>query len=747
MPKDEDRRALRRHAEDLLKKGPANIGALSGEEIHRLLHELEVYQVELETQNEELRQTQYDLELARDAYADLYDLAPVGYFSVDPSGLIRRVNLTGAAMLGMERKFLLHQQLSKFTATKGADAYFKHRQKAAASRTSESCEIPMLRGDGTPFYAHLESLAIDNAEGGVAEYRSVVTDVSDRKRIEQALYEEKERAQVALQSIGDAVITIDALGLVQYLNPAAETLTGWTSFEAQGALLGNVFDVRDESNDQHALDLVAESLARNVRVRLSDHFVLLNRNGLRYLIEAWASPMHSKAGVSLGVVVVFRDVTEARRMVHELAHHASHDALTGLKNRREFDQRLEHAITSSKEHDSQHALCYMDLDMFKLINDTAGHNAGDELLRQITGLLQNKIRNRDTLARLGGDEFGLLLDNCPLAKAKEIAQMLVSAVHEFRFVWEGRIFQIGVSIGLVPITVETESAGQLLTHADVACYTAKDLGRNQVHVYHQQDSETARRHSEILRVAELREALEQGRFCLYSQPIVALDRAANPCTHCELLLRLVDTQGELVLPKAFIPAAERYGLMASIDRWVIHTALYDYTETLGTSPELEFAINLSGNSLSDDGLLEFIQQQLASSRLSPQQVCFEITETAAIHHLHRAGHLISELRKLGCRFALDDFGSGLSSFTYLKQLPVDYLKIDGTFVRGIASDPVDYAMVAAINSIGHTMAIQTIAESAESDDVVEQLRSLGVDYVQGYAVGSPTRLEVGCASL
>ncbi|MCP4996962.1 MAG: EAL domain-containing protein [Gammaproteobacteria bacterium] len=320
--------------------------------------------------------------------------------------------------------------------------------------------------------------------------------------------------------------------------------------------------------------------------------------------------------------------------------------------------------------------------------------------------------------------------------------MLVSAVHEFRFVWEGRIFHIGVSIGLAPIIVETESVGQLLSQVDVACYTAKDLGRNQVYVYHQQNSEPARRHSEILRTADLRDALDQGRFCLYSQPIIALDPAAMPCNHSELLLRLVDIQGKQLLPKAFIPAAERYGVMAAIDRWVIHTALHDYTQAFGANPNLEIAINLSGNSLSDHSLLDFIQQQLASSRLSPPQLCFEITETAVIQNLHHANHLITELRELGCRFALDDFGSGLCSFTYLKQLPVDYLKIDGSFVRGIVTDPVDYAMVAAINSIGHTMAIQTIAEWAESEEVVEQLRILGVDYVQGNAVAPPVRLDI-----
>ncbi len=520
----EDRKALRRHAEDLVRKGPANIGPLSGEEIHRLLHELEVYKAQLETQNEELRQAQQALEFARDAYADLYDLAPVGYFSIDPSGLICQVNLTGVAMLGIERKYLLHKPLSRFISPKGLGAYFKHRQKASASQSSKSCEIPMVHCDGTHFFAHLESLAIGKAEGGVAECRTIITDITERKRIEQALYEEKERAQVTLQSIGDAVITIDALGLVQYLNPVAETLTGWTLHEAQGSPLQSVFAVREESNDQPAPDLVAESLAHNSTVHLSNHFVLINRSGLKTLIEASAAPMRSRTGASLGVVLVFRDVTESRRMVQELAHHASHDVLTGLKNRREFDRRLEQAIASSKENGALHALCYMDLDQFKLINDTAGHNAGDELLRQITRLLRSKIRSRDTLARLGGDEFGLLLDNCPLAKAQKISQMLVSAVREFRFVWEERIFQIGVSIGLVPITAETESVGQLLTQVDVACYTAKDLGRNQVHVYHRQDSEPARRHIEILRAAELREALEQGRFCLYSQPRLSKSR-------------------------------------------------------------------------------------------------------------------------------------------------------------------------------------------------------------------------------
>ena len=392
-------------------------------------------------------------------------------------------------------------------------------------------------------------------------------------------------------------------------------------------------------------------------------------------------------------------------------------------------------------HGTPYVLCYLDLDQFKVVNDTVGHAAGDEMLKQIAALLQTRIRSRDTLGRLGGDEFSLLLENCPLGKALEIAENLIATVGDYRFSWGERRFAIGVSIGLVPISMEVSDRVQLMTQADVACFTAKDLGRNRVSVYHADDSELSQRHHDILRAAELREALEQHRFRLYAQPICSTQAPDGHLIHHEVLVRLLDRDGELLLPGSFIPAAERFGLMVELDRWVIAEALRQYS---GLSIERDgpgIAINLSGDSLGDDRLVAFVQAELAATGVPAQRVCFELTETAAINRLAMAQKVITELRRLGCSFALDDFGSGLSSFAYLKQLPVDFLKIDGSFIRDMHTDEVDRAMVRSINEIGHTMGIATVAEWVESEEILAAVRQIGIDFAQGYAIGRPQLLQ------
>ena len=563
------------------------------------------------------------------------------------------------------------------------------------------------------------------------------------QRLRQAirsLFEQEERAQITLDSIGDGVVTTDARASVAYLNPVAETLAGWTTTEARGWPLSTVLRIVNE-HTRHTLDLVGHCLQEGKIVSLANHAVLLGRNGQEYHINPTAAPLRGRDGQVLGAVLVFHDVTENRRLIQRLEHDATHDALTGLINRAEFERRLERALASAQQHGAQHALCYLDLDQFKLVNDTAGHTAGDQLLRQIDVLLAEMFRERDTLARIGGDEFGLLLDNCPLARAQIIAQTVVNALRDLRFHWEGRTYQIGVSIGVVAITAEAQDTTQLLTQADVACYTAKELGRNQVHVYQPADSESALRHSEILGAAGLRDALEQDRFRLHYQPIVPLNAPDPRPTRYEALLRVVykgspEENTELVLPAAFIPAAERYGLMSAIDRWVIQAAFRDYAGGIGQTGA-RIAINLSGNSLSDETLLAFIEAQFVHHAFPPEQVCFEITETAAIHNLRRATELMTALKRRGCEFALDDFGSGLSSFHYLKTLPVDYLKIDGSFVKDMIENAHDCALVAAINQMSHTLGIQTIAEYTHSPAIVECLRGLGVDYAQGYFFGQP----------
>ncbi len=580
---------------------------------------------------------------------------------------------------------------------------------------------------------------VERAEELARANAALANEIAERERAEAALAQERDRLEVTLHSIGDAVITTDAEGGVQYLNPVAESLTGWPLEEARGRQLAAVFRIVSESSGKRAADPVRRCLEENRAPPMARDIVLISRPGRKYGIQASAAPIRAQGGDVLGVVLVFNDVTEARQLAQEAVRQASHDPLTDLINRREFERRLEHSVASAKQYGLQHALCYLDLDQFKIVNDTVGHMAGDELLKQVTVLLRKTVRSRDTLARLGGDEFGLLLNNCPLAKAVEIAEMAVAEVRGFRFVWKERAFQLGVSIGLVPIVAGAEGTAKLLAQADVACYSAKDAGRNRVHVYEGEGS-SSRRHAQMVRAAELRGAVEEDRFRLFCQPIVPLADPAEP-VHYELLLRMLDTEGKIVPPNAFIPAAERYGLMAAIDRWVIRTAFGRYRELFHGPGSSQIAINLSGNTLNDESLFDFIQERMLEHEIPPLRVCFEITETAAIHNLSRVTRFIVAMKESGCRFALDDFGSGLSSLTYLKNLPVDYLKIDGSFVRNMTEDAVDRAMVSAINEVGHTTGLRTVAEHVHSDEIVEILREMGIDYAQGYALGRPRPVE------
>lgn len=416
-----------------------------------------------------------------------------------------------------------------------------------------------------------------------------------------------------------------------------------------------------------------------------------------------------------------------------LSYQAAHDTLTGLPNRREFEVRLERALAGAREQNQSHTLCYLDLDQFKVVNDTCGHSAGDELLRQLAVLLQAKLRDRDTLARLGGDEFGVLLENCGLEQAQPIAEVLRQMVKEFRFVWHDKSFVIGVSIGLVSITAESENLSSLLSSADAACYTAKDRGRNRVHVYQLEDVDLVKRHGEMQWVTRITRAMEENRLRLFVQPILPLFPDAEADVHYEILLRMLDDNAELVLPMAFIPAAERYNLMPSIDRWVVSAAFSTFHQLFPHSNggKSICTVNLSGHTLCDEYFLDFIERQFTINKIPYAAICFEITETAAITNLTEAIEFIRILKTKGCKFSLDDFGSGLSSFTYLKNLPVDYLKIDGAFVKDMETDPIDRAMVEAINHIGHVMGLKTIAEFVESEVILDHLKQIHVDYVQG----------------
>jgi len=558
----------------------------------------------------------------------------------------------------------------------------------------------------------------------------------ERERIQEALFDEKERAQVTLDSIGDAVITVKQNGIINYLNPVAEELTGWPAKEALGQPLGQVFQIIEEQTRKPAPDPIERCLQEGKAIGLANHTLLIRRDGKEFGIDDSAAPIRNRTGQIIGVVLVFHDVTESRRLQRQLAYDATHDTLTGLVNRREFEARLQRSLISASQRELEHALCYLDLDQFKVINDTVGHIAGDALLKQVSRLLSSLFRHRDTLARLGGDEFGLLLENCPLEKAVEVANKIIDQLSNYQFMWDGQSFQVGVSIGVVPITKEMKNIAQAMSEADVACYTAKDLGRGRFHVYQAEDSETAQRHGEILQAVQLRDAIEKDLFELYCQPMPSLLGNEIHTKYYELLLRLKGEDNQIILPNTFIPAAERYGLMTSIDRWVIRSAL----SILGTklrNRDIRLSINLSGNSLNDDSLLDYVRDQFNEHAVPPEWVCFEITETAAIQNLSKAQHFVSEIRRLGAQVALDDFGSGLSSFKYLKTLSVDFLKIDGSFVKDMLESQNDKAMVAAIHQVGHIMGLYTIAEHVEYEEIIGQLKEMGVDYAQGYALGHP----------
>ncbi len=456
--------------------------------------------------------------------------------------------------------------------------------------------------------------------------------------------------------------------------------------------------------------------------------------------ESHHTPRFSEQGEILGCIGVAVDITKRRQADEKLSYQASHDELTGLINRAEFERRAERFLSINQQEKGEHALCFIDLDQFKVINDTCGHIAGDELLRQLGKVLKKAVRRGDTLARLGGDEFGVLVEHCSLDQSQRVARELQNAVQEFQFSWEGQSFRVGASIGLVAINETTPNLTELLKQADAACYMAKDLGRNRIHTYHPDDAELAQRHGEMQWVARINQALEQNRFCLHAQAIVSL--AGSTERHYELLLRMLDEKGEIIPPGAFLPAAERYNLIEQLDAWVIKNALTLLAAHPDFVKQVHFiTINLSGPSLASSAFLASIISQLEVYGIEPGKICFEVTETVAISNLSAAITFITTLRKIGCRFALDDFGSGLSSFGYLKTLPVNYLKIDGMFVRGIVDDPIDHAMVKSINDIGHVMGMQTIAEFVENDEIKSKLKEIGVNYAQGYGIERPRPLD------
>lgn len=612
----------------------------------------------------------------------------------------------------------------------------------AARSGSWAGETTILTADGREVTLSQVILCHRRADQSVDFYSTLARDITERKQFERRLANEKERAEVTLGSIGDAVVRTDAEGRIEYLNAVAEELLGTRSAEVVGRTIGSVFTLIHETTREPLENPVEACLRERRALGRTNLSLLLRGDGGELSIDDSVSPIFSRDGEVMGAVLVFHDVSRARTLSLQLAHQASHDFLTGLVNRHEFERRVGRALKRASEDGTTHALCFLDLDQFKVVNDTCGHVAGDELLRLLAAVLQRKVRRRDTLARLGGDEFGVLLESCPPAQASRVVAELLEAVQEFRFVWEGKPFTLGVSIGVVPITPHSESLAAVLRDADAACYAAKERGRNRVHFYEPNDALMAHRQGEMQWVTRVTSALEEHRFRLYGQSIVPLVPQENQRTRCEVLIRMVERDGTLVAPGAFIPAAERYNLMGAVDRWVVREVVSMYAARQRHWRSRPIAsINLSGASLGDPTMLSYVREQLARHSLPPETLCFEITETAAVANLALAAHFIRELKALGCWFALDDFGSGMSSFAYLHSLPVDELKIAGSFLRHIESDPVEYAMVEAIHRVGHVMRLKTVAEGVESLETLSTLRAMGVDYAQGFAVGRPEPLE------
>ena len=563
---------------------------------------------------------------------------------------------------------------------------------------------------------------------------------TERTHTMLALKASESRYRELYENVVAGVFQTTPDGKFMAANPALVRLLGYASEDELLELsIGEDLYVHAEDRANWLRNMAAAGEIRNAEL------VLRRKDGRKIVVLENSRAVRDEQGNILYYEGTLTDITEAHELSRQLSYEASHDALSGLINRREFEMRLQRALDAAQATGTSHAVCYLDLDQFKIINDTCGHVAGDELIRQLAHLLQNRVRSNDALARLGGDEFGLLLHDCSMADAVGIANALLRAVEQYQFVWGASTFTVGASIGVVPLSSNFRRITQVLQAADAACYAAKDEGRNRVHVYQEDDTVVAQRHGEMQWVARVKRALNENRFFLEAQPIVPILEAGTQPTaprSYELLLRMRELDGSVVPPGAFLPAVERYNLTQRVDRWVISNALHWLAANPATTQRIgRVYVNLSGDSLSDPQLHDFIRTMLDETRVQPVKIGFEITETAAIGNLTRANQLIAELRRLGCAFSLDDFGSGVSSFAYLKALTVDWLKIDGLFVGNIVHDRVDYEMVRSITDIGHVMGKKVVAESVESTAVLERLRQMGVDYAQGHALGSPIGLD------
>lgn len=554
----------------------------------------------------------------------------------------------------------------------------------------------------------------------------------------QTLIDETERAKhfsMIIEQSHNAVMVTDAAGKIEYVNEKFVEITGYNLSELLGQNSQLVQPVWvSKTNKKEFMEKLENGHAWRSKVNYR------KKNGDTYWAFESVSFMKDDSGNVTHFLSTHRDISKEYELSEKLNYQVSHDDLTSLVNRREFERRVDKLLKSTNMDEEEHVLCFMDLDQFKVVNDTCGHVAGDELLRQLSTLLLKTVRKKDTLARIGGDEFAVLFENCTIKNAYRATSAILEAIQNFQFSWEDRSFKLGASIGLVEIKGTMFAITDILKAADTACYMAKDAGRNRIQVYQAEDSQMMQRQGEMLWVTRINEALDKNLFCLYAQIISSVQEGSSD--HYEFLIRMEDKEGGIVPPGAFLPCAERYNLISKLDRWVIYNAFKFIANNNKFTNRISFcSINLSGQSLTEDDFLDYVITNLQEFKISSGKICFEITETAAISNLNVAIKFITTLKEMGCRFALDDFGSGLSSFGYLKNLPVDYLKIDGIFVKDIVDDPIDRAMVKSIHEIGHVMGMKTIAEFVENDAIKEMLKEIGVDYVQGYGIGKPMPLS------
>lgn len=676
----------------------------------------------------------------RDLFAAAYDAIIVA--DAD-SGEIVEANAKAEHLLGIPLDELIGMsQLALHPSEKRA--YYETMFRKASDEGARELEgIELLARDGTLIPVHASaSVSIMNNRNVII---GIFHDLRDDRDFEEAFYNEKETAMVTLAAIYDAVITTDEFGSIRYLNPAAERLTGANKEAALGKDLHEIFRLVNELTLADLPNPVQKIITEKRRVKYHDHVVLINQNGVENYIELSASPIFDRTERLKGVVIVFQDISQSRKLFKQMSYHATHDHLTGLFNRKKLEEHLREIFVRAREENSTHALCVIDLDMFKVVNETCGHTAGDELLRQMGGFLRSFLGTQVFLARSGSDEFGIIFENKSIGEAMELAQEIRKEAYAMRFEWNGRVFVIRVSVGLVSISAQSESVSRLLNAVDEACYVAKEQGGNRVNVYTPEDTQLARRHAEMQWIARITRAFDENRFMLYRQTISPIDPRLSSDEYYEILIRMRGDDGKVIPPALFLPSAERYNLMPAIDHWVVkHTfAAYEKIKLLSEFNErnLRCSINLSGASLNEEGFLDFIIDQFVQYDVPTSMITFEITETVAIQNIKKATHFIASLKKRGCKFSLDDFGSGLSSFSYLKNLPVDFLKIDGSFIKDILDDPVNFAMVNSINHMGHILGMRTIAEFVENEAILEKLKEIGVDYAQGYVIAHPIPLE------